>query len=42
MVLMSLLPGRSGDAGVGDGLVDMGDGVGGWTGRVASRARHPL
>ena len=26
MVLMNLLQGRSGDAGVGDGLVDMGDG----------------
>ena len=30
MVLMNLSPGRSGDAGVGDGLVDtVGDGVGG-------------
>ena len=28
MVLMNLLQGRSGDAGVGDGLVDMGDGGG--------------
>ena len=28
MVLMNRLQGRSGDAGVGDGLVDMGDGGG--------------